>query len=108
MVARSRALLIIVPVVVLTMALVTAGCRRDTSRLDEVQKMAYAVKPGVVRISAFATAHFRYDAEAIRSLERLMASRGDEATAEKLDAEQLSVDTGAGGSGSGFIIHPDG
>jgi hypothetical protein len=28
--------------------------------------------------------------------------------AQKLDAEELSVDTGAGGSGSGFIIHSDG
>lgn len=100
MVSPSRALLVV--------ALVTAGCRRDTSRLDEVQKMAYAVKPGVVRISAFATAHFRYDAAAIRSLEQLMTSRGDDVTAEKLDAEQLSADTGAGGSGSGFVIHPDG
>src|SRR5258706_7088306 len=116
MVPGSGVLCVVAPVMApvmaltmaLTMALATAGCRRDTSRLDEVQKMAYATKPGVVRISAFATAHFRYDAEAVRSLERMMASRGDFATAEKLDMEQLSVDTGAGGSGSGFIIHPDG
>src|SRR5258706_5406120 len=116
MVPGSGVLCVVAPVMApvmaltmaLTMALATAGCRRDTSRLDEVQKMAYATKPGVVRISAFATAHFRYDAEAVRSLERMMASRGDFATAEKLDMEQLSVDTGAGGSGSGFIVNPNG
>src|ERR1700682_2251174 len=98
MVSRSRVLLAIV-------ALTAAACRRDVSRLDEVQKMAYAVKPAVVRISAYATAHFRYDATAVRALEHTM---GDEGTAEKLEGEQQSVDTGAGGSGSGFIIHPQG
>ncbi len=98
--SRSRSLLIV--------ALVAAACRRNESRLDDVQKMAYAVKPGVVRISAYATAHFRYDAESVRALERLMKQRGDDVAAEKLDDEQLSIDTGAGGSGSGFIIHPDG
>jgi S1-C subfamily serine protease len=98
--SRFRSLLIV--------ALVAAACRRSEFRLDDVQKMAYAVKPGVVRISAYATAHFRYDAEGVRALERLMKQRGDDVAAEKLDVEQLSVDTGAGGSGSGFIIHPDG
>lgn len=100
MVSPSRALLLL--------AFVAMACRRDSSGLDEVQKMAYEVKPGVVRISAFATAHFRYDAASIRALESTMKSRGDDVSAEKLDGEILSVDTGAGGSGSGFIIHPDG
>jgi S1-C subfamily serine protease len=84
------------------------ACRRDASHLDDVQKMAYAVRPGVVRISAYATAHFRYSATAIRTLEHVMASRGEDVKAEKLDAEQFSADTGAGGSGSGFVVHPDG
>src|SRR5258708_2431793 len=82
--------------------------RHDASGLDDVGKMAYAVKPGVVRISAYATAHFRYDAAAIRTVEQLMSSRGEDVTAEKLDVDQLSVDTGAGGSGSGFIVNPNG
>ena len=71
------------PLVIAVLLLAAAGCRRDVPPpLDPVQKMAYGVKPAVVRISAYATAEFHY---------------GD-----------TSVDTGAGGSGSGFIIHPDG
>jgi len=67
----------------LVIALAFAACRHvDDAKLDDVQKMAYAVKPSVVRIDAYATAEFRTDAGV--------------------------VGTGAGGSGSGFIIHPDG
>ncbi|HEX2120351.1 MAG TPA: hypothetical protein VHL59_01795, partial [Thermoanaerobaculia bacterium] len=77
-------------------------CRRsDVSRLDDVQKMAYAVKPAVVRISAYATADFRYPAESIAAI----AAQSGIATRA---AEDGRVDTGAGGSGSGFVIHPDG
>ena len=64
------------------------NCRRDPSHLDEIQKMAYAVKPAVVRISAYATARFYY--------------------VWAVPTHEESVPTGAGGSGSGFIIHPDG
>src|SRR5258708_38102560 len=88
--------------------LAAIACRRDASGLDDVGKMAYAVKPGVVRISAYATAHFRYDAAAIRTVEQLMSSRGEDVTAEKLHVDQLSVDTGAGRSASGFILYPNG
>ena len=41
------------------------SCRRDPSHLDEIQKMAYAVKPAVVRISAYATAQFFYSPKSI-------------------------------------------
>lgn len=58
--------------------------------LEPVQQMAYAVKPAVVRVNAYATAEFRL-----------------EATPDG-NGKALSVDTGAGGSGSGFVIHPDG
>jgi S1-C subfamily serine protease len=101
MVARSR---VPVAVALLAVALMTASCRRDAPRLEDVQKMAYAVKPAVVRINAYATAHFRYEASAVRALEQA----GVDVAAEKLSEEQLSVDTGSGGSGSGFVIHPDG
>jgi serine protease Do len=64
-------------------ALLLAACRRgDDAKLDDVSKMAYGVKPSVVRINAYATAQFRTAAGV--------------------------VNTGAGGLGSGFIIHPDG
>jgi serine protease Do len=104
MVSRSRDLLI----AALLTGLAATACRSDVSRLDDVGKMAYDVKPGVVRISAYATAHFRYSVAAIRTLEHLMSSRGEDVKAEKVDAEQFSADTGAGGSGSGFVVHPDG
>jgi len=89
--------------IVLFLLLCGAACRRDVPRLDDVQKMAYGVKPAVVRISAFATADFRYPIATVRSFESSLGVR-PRAGAE---AEGV-VDTGAGGSGSGFIIHPDG
>jgi hypothetical protein len=71
------------PLVIAALLLAASACRRDVPPpIDAVQKMAYGVKPAVVRISAFATAEFHYG--------------------------ETVVETGAGGSGSGFIIHPDG
>jgi S1-C subfamily serine protease len=58
------------------------GCRRTAAPLDDVQRMTYGVKPSIVRLNAYATATFVY--------------------------QGLDVPTGAGGSGSGFIVHPDG
>ena len=94
MLPRSRTMLVLL--------LAASACRRDESRLDDVQKMVYSVKPGVVRISAYATARFHYPARALDSIARdLHVTRRD------VDGEGV-VETGAGGSGSGFIIHPDG
>lgn len=93
---RSRPFLVAV-------LLLAGACRREAGRLDEVQKMAYGVKPAVVRISAFATAEFRYSAEAIRALGAQL-----DLTPRNMPEDGAVVDTGAGGSGSGFIIHPDG
>jgi S1-C subfamily serine protease len=84
--------------------LVPQGCRREPARLDEVQKMAYEVKPAVVRISAYATAELVYDPETIRAVADLIRS-------EARDLPQKNagvIPTGAGGSGSGFVVHPDG
>jgi hypothetical protein len=59
MLPRARLLVVII---------VLAACRRgndaklDDVKLDDVSKMAYEVKPSVVRINAYATAEFRYDA----------------------------------------------
>jgi S1-C subfamily serine protease len=64
--------------------------------------MAYSVKPAVVRVNAYATAQFRYPT---RSMERLANQIG---VARALDDEESAVPTGAGGSGSGFIINPGG
>jgi S1-C subfamily serine protease len=97
-----------VQVVSLSLIVLGSGCGRDVSRLDDVQKMAYGVKPAVVRISAFATAEFRYDAAAIAAVEQRFRSDGAQLTARNVPRADATVDTGAGGSGSGFIIHPDG
>lgn len=86
-----------------------AACRRESGRIDEPQKfVAYAVKPAVVRISAVATADFRYPAATIREVETLLQTDGQEVRATHLSTEAAVVETGAGGSGSGFIISPDG
>jgi len=87
---------------------VLAGCHRDVQRLDEVQKMAYEVKPAVVRISAKATAEFHYPAEAISAVAEELAHDGTRVAVRNLPQGEAVADTGAGGSGSGFIIHPDG
>jgi len=93
---------------VLALLLLTAlGCRGDV-HLDDVGKMAYGVKPAVVRVNAFATAQFRYTPAAIDAIGAALKHDGYEVAEAKLGAEELAVPTGAGGSGSGFIIHPDG
>jgi S1-C subfamily serine protease len=85
------------------------GCRGDLPHLDQEAKMAYGVKPAVVRISAFATAQFRYTPAAIKDIGAALKRDGFESIAQRLgDGSELTVPTGAGGSGSGFIIHPDG
>lgn len=81
---------------------VLAACRRDVSRLDDVQKMAYGVKPAVVRINAYATAQFHYPSAALDGIAHELG------LAWKDGAAEGTVETGAGGSGSGFIINPDG
>ena len=99
--SRPRHLL---PIVLLAAAI---ACRRDVARqgepLDGVQKMAYGVKPAVVRVNALATADFRYSYDTIKELEAALG-----VPARDLDGGENLVETGAGGSGSGFIIHPDG
>lgn len=97
------------PRYVLIAALLVAACRRDGARLDDAQKMvAYAVKPAVVRINAFATADFLYPGAAIDILEMQFRNDGYELHARGVEQQEERVETGAGGSGTGFIIHPDG
>jgi len=78
------------------------------SRLEVIQKVAYTAKPAVVRVSAFATADFQYDAASILLIGQSLISSGAQLSTRALpDATQV-LETGAGGSGSGFIIHPEG
>jgi serine protease Do len=92
--SRSRFLLVLL--------FAAIACRHDDSRLDDVQKMVYSVKPGVVRISAYATAQFHYPTAALDAIARDLQVKWRDGSGEGV------VETGAGGSGSGFIIHPDG
>jgi S1-C subfamily serine protease len=85
------------------------ACRKNAARVDDDQKMvAYAVKPAVVRINAFATTEFHYPASAITKLATQLRADGHEIHARAVPATEGVVETGAGGSGTGFIIHPDG
>jgi serine protease Do len=82
--------------------LFVASCRK-TTRLDDVGKMAYGVKPAVVRVSAYATAKFHYPRVAIADVAAQLG-----ADVRNVTGDDLVADTGAGGSGSGFVIHPNG
>jgi S1-C subfamily serine protease len=91
---RARLLLVI---------LFLAACRQgDDAKLDDVSKMAYEVKPSVVRINAYATADFRYDASTVT------IDGGQALLPVPRRGQTQVVPTGAGGFGSGFIIHPNG
>lgn len=92
----------------LLFVIAVAACRTDVARLDDIQKMAYQVKPAVVRISAFATAEFRYEAAEIEAIAAAMRAAGHEVASRNLPNDTAAVETGAGGSGTGFIVHPDG
>ena len=91
-----------------TMLLVAAHLHAEVGVLDDVQRMAYSVKPAVVRVNAFATADFRYPIATLVEIEETLRAEGHEVRARELTGSESVVETGAGGSGSGFIIHPDG
>lgn len=76
------------------------GCRRSPAPLDDVQRMTYGVRPALVRVNAYATAKFAYRGAAMSAVLQELRAAGK--------AEDGVVDTGAGGFGSGFIVHPDG
>jgi serine protease Do len=92
----------------ISLLLLASACRRDVSRLDDVQKMAYAVKPAVVRISAVATGEFHYPYAAITRIEEELRRDGTDLRARAMQSGEGVVETGAGGSGSGFVVHTDG
>jgi serine protease Do len=92
----------------LLLLLALCACRHgDDARLDDVQKMAYGVKPAVVRINAYATAQFRYDPAAV-VISSVSGGQAPRLSGQAGAPDLHVVNTGAGGSGSGFIIHPDG
>jgi serine protease Do len=100
MVPPSRAVFVV-------MLVAAFGCQRDVSQLDDVQKMAYGVKPAVVRVNAYATATFTVPAETVAGVISDLRRSGV-AVPNAPAAGNGVIETGAGGSGSGFIVHPDG
>lgn len=89
------------------LGVILTGCSRSEVRLDGVERLAYSVKPAVVRVNALATAEFSYPLAAISEI-------GDQLGAVAINlpggdgSQRGSVRTGSGGSGSGFIVHHEG
>src|SRR5204862_2104184 len=83
------------------------GCRGGVQPLDDVQRMAYGVKPAVVRVNAYATAKFVVRPDALAAVAAELRGHGVSINAAMPSQDEI-LDTGAGGSGSGFIVHPDG
>ena len=94
---RPVAIALVIPV------LLFGSCKRRAAGLDDVPRIAYAAKPGVVRVNAYATGSFRYPSA-------VLFQAGDALGIEprNITARESVVDTGAGGSGSGFLIRSDG
>jgi len=88
--------------------LASTSCSPEPAALQPVQRMAYGVKPAVVRVTVLATAEFRYQIESIHEIEARLQKDGIPVRAEISDLRVSAVETGAGGSGSGFIVHPEG
>ena len=44
------------------------ACGRNASEMTPDQRLAYEVKPAIVRVNAYATAKFSYPADEIRSI----------------------------------------
>jgi len=98
---RARLLIVVV-------LLAAAGCRQEVAPLSDSERIAYSVKPAVVRVSAFATADFLYSPESLKAVENALREDGNDVPALQPEGEDGFVETGAGGSGSGFIINGEG
>ncbi len=96
-------------VAILFVPLVASACRKSKpSNLEPIQKMAYAVKPAVVRVNAFSTATFRYPTDSLLAVEKDLRRIDSRLLASDVPETVGEIETGAGGSGSGFVIHPSG
>lgn len=93
-------------IALLLLALASA-CRRDPSHLDDVQKMAYVAKPAVARVNAYATARFVCPGDVVAAVANELRGNGI-AVPSTARGGTFNFDTGAGGSGSGFVVHRDG
>jgi len=88
-------------------AALLSGCLDELPRLDRDRRRMHEARPGVVRVSSYATATFSWtDADIGRAAEALkVPSPG---TALRRPAAAGDVETGTGGSSTGFIVNPEG
>ncbi|HEU5161693.1 MAG TPA: trypsin-like peptidase domain-containing protein, partial [Thermoanaerobaculia bacterium] len=101
-VPRARAV-----IAALFVACFLTACQKSAPSLDPVQRLSYGARPAVVRVRAYATAKFSAPPAALADAHRDIVAQGlARPAAPPRDA--ASIDTGAGGSGSGFVVHPDG
>lgn len=104
--AAQRIRLLACSAALLSLAAFIPACGRSEAKLEGVERIAYSAKPAVVRVNALATAEFRYPVGAVTEIARNL---GTGALNLPAGNESLgSLETGTGGSGSGFIVHSDG
>jgi serine protease Do len=95
------------PLLVLALAL-TGACAREAPPVEPAQKMAYRVKPAVVRVNARAEGDFHYGRDAILRARDALAARGIPAAIRSLPGEHATLRAAAGESGSGFVVDSSG
>ena len=84
------------------------ACGSEGRNLNDHDAAVLIAKPATVRVEALATADFRYDSRTIENLELAFRQAGFDGNAREFGSGELSLSTGAGGSGSGFVIRSDG
>lgn len=87
---------------------ILVACGREDLNLSARDAAVFGAKPATVRVEAVATSEFRYGAKTIENLVIAFRQSGIDAEAKEYGSGELSVPTGAGGSGSGFVIRSDG
>ncbi|HXI11026.1 MAG TPA: trypsin-like peptidase domain-containing protein [Thermoanaerobaculia bacterium] len=93
---------------ILIASVALSSCSRRSKSIDAVQALAYSVKPTVTRVRAVATADFLYNGRQLAAVTAALRKSGFPVDASGETGSELRVETGSGGSGSGFIFHPDG
>lgn len=94
--------------VALLAAALLSGCLGEVPRLDRDRRRMHEARPGVVRISSCATATFSWTADDIERAAAALKVPSPAGTALRRPAAAGDVETGVGGSSSGFIVNPDG
>jgi len=91
-----------------SLALMLFACAKSDLNLSARDSAVFGAKPATVRVEAVATSEFRYSSRTMENLALAFREAGLEADSKEYGSGELSVATGAGGSGSGFVIRSDG